>query len=60
MFNWNRERAPVAKVASIPTLSLEETKQVSGAGFLLVERRPAGFLLVEQSRPQPASFLLVE
>jgi hypothetical protein len=39
MFNWNRERAPVAKVASIPTLSLEETKQVSGASFLLVERR---------------------
>jgi hypothetical protein len=51
MFNWTREPASVAKARSIPVLSQEEMKQVSGASFLLTED---SFLLTEDS------FLLTE
>jgi hypothetical protein len=58
MFNWTREQAPAAKAAGIPVLSLEEMKQVSGAGFLLTEDSflvtEDGFLLTEDG------FLLTE
>ena len=61
MFTLNRDRAPVAETPSIPVLSQEEVKQVSGAGFLLTEQsaRPLGFWLTEQS-VRPMGFLLTE
>mgnify|MGYP003382602123 CR=1 FL=1 len=61
MFNWIREQAPVAKGHSLPVLSREELKQVSGAGIMLTEdaRRRQGIMLTEDAR-RPQGIMLTE
>ena len=60
MLNWTNGPQALAASSQIPTLSLEQMKQVSGAGFLLTEAvSPPGFLLTEAVSPPPG-FLLTE
>lgn len=57
MLNWTSGPKALAASSQIPTLSLEQMKQVSGAGFLLTEAvsPPPGFLLTEAVSPPRAS-----
>jgi hypothetical protein len=62
MFDWNRKNAPEAEAPSIPMLSLEEMKQVSGAGFILAEDSAPmpGVAMLAREQARPMGFILSE